>query len=593
MPPYFDQAQIHAALRNQAIPTLEALAANEDVRNHLLRRFDRSDPPPYVSSTESSLHEMSPPRESRLPEDVLEIMERPITDEERNLMVFSYGLGSDLAPNYMYLREAKREIRRLIHAGRRMFSYKKGGRREGVMARHNIKHRWEKLGIWNPAWGFPGRNVTPEDAIFKWKWPWQQQNSGDDFISEDAEVQQLVRRALQLRQNLRRGEHAPVIPRSHPGPDTSASEGESFLISRPWFLFLVELTEEKIRFDRIDWDERRRYNYNPRTQVIKWWKERGDWREENREGWSEGEPTDPWGYWKWRHESPSPEPEDMTPIANNVNGNPLDAEGMDFTPSEIDDLEMIERATPEQPEMFWTKPIDEYGGTLPGQMLERPKPSKDTTFWTGEPSANPLFPLFRSVDRPPPPAAEPEVVPEENDEAPKRTRRPGRPPRAVRGRPPPPPPPPPGAEEEVPPEEDDSAPPKKIKRAGRPRNAVPGAASAAAAAAAPPPPQNPPRRSARIAGMKRAAEQQSPLPAASNKKAKTDKQSRAAASAAQPATRTKAKPRAPRGGAAAQPKRGPGRPKKQDPKGPSTVTKRKPTTDLAPPPKSAKRKRAR
>ena len=39
--------------------------------------------------------------------------------------------------------------------------------------------------------------------------------------------------------------------------------------------------------------------------------------------------------WKWRHESPSPEPEDLTVLE----GGELD---MDFTPSEVDALEAID-----------------------------------------------------------------------------------------------------------------------------------------------------------------------------------------------------------------------------------------------------------
>ncbi|KAK3382007.1 hypothetical protein B0H63DRAFT_217895 [Podospora didyma] len=51
MPPFFDRVHLHQAVSNQAVPVLEAIAVNDNLRS--LRRFERDDPPPYVSSTES------------------------------------------------------------------------------------------------------------------------------------------------------------------------------------------------------------------------------------------------------------------------------------------------------------------------------------------------------------------------------------------------------------------------------------------------------------------------------------------------------------------------------------------------------------
>ena len=73
--------------------------------------------------------------------------------------------------------------------------------------------------------------------------------------------------------------------------------------------------------------------------------------------------------WKWRHESPSPEPEDLTPL------NTMD---MEFTPSEVDALEAIPAPTP-PPERIYYPPGDprrEPGsGLFAGPLIDLPTPS--------------------------------------------------------------------------------------------------------------------------------------------------------------------------------------------------------------------------
>jgi hypothetical protein len=48
---------------------------------------------------------------------------------------------------------------------------------------------------------------------------------------------------VQLRRNLAYGEYAPPPPRSRLRDDSSTSEAESFIISRPWFVWEVEKFE--------------------------------------------------------------------------------------------------------------------------------------------------------------------------------------------------------------------------------------------------------------------------------------------------------------------------------------------------------------
>ena len=346
---------------------LEAIAENEFLRKHTLRRFERDEPPPYVSSTESSdidEDDRKPLQEGPALEELRAVMDRPIDDEE--VRDIALALESLATPGDFYHSEVWREEHRLNAyrpAKVKIFRGNKGIRRLGVMARHNVKRRWEKLGIWNPEWGFPGRNLRPGDKITKWKWRWEQHDADD---SESGNVPattstQLVTRAVRQRQKLRRGENAPVIPCSHLKQDVTAAEAESFLISRPWFVFRLELEEEETRIRRLSPFDEGRLPRTERGQVIERWNERGDWREEFNE-------TGLVDSWKWRHESPSPEPEDLSPL-DKMKDSPLDNTDIDLTPSEIDDLETIELPNSKQPENYW-EILSEYGISFPGQRLD-------------------------------------------------------------------------------------------------------------------------------------------------------------------------------------------------------------------------------
>lgn len=551
MPPFVDHVQFQEAVSHQALPVLEAIAANDNLRS--LRRFERDDPPPYVSSTESEELDpadlIPPPRGRPMPEELKAIMERPFDDDELNDIAFS--LENIVYPDWIYYKEAWSEDYRLDMGCRgplpQMFRGMNGSRREGVIVRHNVKRRWEKLGVWNPEWGFAGRKMQPEDYARMWKWTWQQHDRPDGYnpIARD-----LVARALRLRRNLRRGEHAPMLPRSHPGQDTTVAQAEAFLISRPWFIFAVESAEEWARYYRLSIEDRRRYPYSSRSQVIKWWRERGDWRDEfNRKGSVTA--------WKWRHESPSPEPEDLTPVGN-MQDSPLGvAEEMGFTPSEIDELETIELPESEQPEGFWALDEQALPPFFPGQrqdadaritkqwkerMEENEKAKaegREPPFKWGVERFN-LGPLFggspQAVQHKESSPGEHEASIELQEDA------------------------------SEPQREAACPPPQKRRRLHRhqTRDGVDGAQDQDQ-------PLSPPsRRSARIAGMKRPAEPP-PSQTAPNKRPRRGAAPEATASAARPTsqetrrTRTRLVPTRPppKEKTETQPKRGPGRPRKE------------------------------
>ncbi|KAK1673184.1 hypothetical protein BDP55DRAFT_670471 [Colletotrichum godetiae] len=223
-----------------------------------------------------------------------------------------------------------------------------------------MKKRWEKLGIWNPVWGFSGRNVKPNDDPFKWRWKWDQE-TGEETDRQPAE-EDLITRTLLARKDLRRGEHVPIEPQPSLVQDATASEAETFLTSRPWFLYKLEVTEEKQRAGRVSLkDQQQLPQGSCAEQVIERWKERGDWKDEYDE--------DGVTSWKWRHESPAPELEDLTPIQSMAESDLLDASVIEFTPSELDELEINELPWNEQPETYWVTPkgLERLPG-FPGEM---------------------------------------------------------------------------------------------------------------------------------------------------------------------------------------------------------------------------------
>jgi hypothetical protein len=559
MPPFFDRVHLYQAVSNQAVPALEAIAVNDNLRS--LHRFERDDPPPYVSSTESEELDdadlIPPPRGRSMPEELIAIMERPIDNDE--LDSISAFMRSIVRPDYFYYTEAKREHYRVDNHVRgprlEMFRELNGARREGVIVRHNVKRRWEKLGVWNPQWGFAGRKMQPSDNFRRWTWWWQPKGAADDGNRAYHDACELVARALRLRQNLRRGEHAPVLPRSRLGQDTTAAQAEAFLISRPWFVFQIEVAEEKTRYFRLSVEDQRRYPYSARSQVIKWWKERGDWRDEfNRGNWVTA--------WKWRHESPSPEPEDLAPI-NNMVDSPLDAAAdMEFTPSEVDELETIELPESEQPEGFWVIEEGDLPPSFPGQMVDGD--ARARKLWKemaeraeiARAEGRPVNPLFEPCEDKffseshffgPPQVVEHEAFTELQGDASEPQREPAYPP------------------------------PQKRRRL-RQRQPRDGVNEAQEQDHSPPPPL---RRSARIAGMKRPAE---PLPSqtASNKRPRGRAVPKTPAPAAQSATQETQRRRArpvparppPKIETETRPNRGLGRRRKQNEPGTRSAMKK-------------------
>ncbi len=354
----FDDWQIANAMQNEVVPALERFAENEALRDRALRRFERDEPPRYVSSTEED-----DDYDDEIPslDELTQVLDEPLSD--RDLDTVAIRMERHYQPGVRYEVEAAQERDRLALAARlacentRQYFVQYGSAADGragdervnIIIRRNIKRRWEKLGVWNPEWGFPDRveNPQPNDDTRTWKWPWQHGDAAADWSDKGEDdlgamarnPRHPVTRAIELRRGRRRSEHSPVIPHSRLQTDASASQGESFITSRPWFMFQVEGCEDWERLARVPLRTHHFYgNKAPFLSVRDQWRERGDWKEE-------------WPYeerhqsrqvigWKWRHESPSPEPEDHDRLDNPT---------LDLTPSEIDALEAVRPPTPPPP----------------------------------------------------------------------------------------------------------------------------------------------------------------------------------------------------------------------------------------------------
>ncbi|KAI2606490.1 uncharacterized protein GGS25DRAFT_533576 [Hypoxylon fragiforme] len=273
-----------------------------------------------------------------------EAQERPLDDKEKAEIV--QQSRRCLTPRYLYTRDAMREARRIDAAhGPQLFAGRRGRRRKGVLVRHNVKRRWQKLGIWNNVggvWGIPGRRKrrgardsdSDDCGSWQWWWLWWWRRLCDpiaDAPEDLSSAAEIMRFSLDQ-------QHV-AQPRPAPGTTTPA-DAQAFLASRPWFVYARSVVEEMVK--------RRRWRSSPpgsnpseaEDAVRARWRERGDWDDAR---WDDDD-DDAVHAWKWRWESPSPEPEDLGPVAR-MRAAPLEvAAEMGFTPSETDEMEEIERS---------------------------------------------------------------------------------------------------------------------------------------------------------------------------------------------------------------------------------------------------------
>ena len=359
---------------NSITPTLQRMEDDPLFLEHRRHRFDSVPPPPYSSGSITQFPTPGPfPAAAQVNIDLDEVYRKPLSDKEKG----SFRRMRYYHPCCRYEDEVRFERDRIDREYRRRDEYcnplyhgpdligRSGQRRFSIMARNSIKKRWERLGVWNPEWGIPDRvNREPKDCTIDWKWRWECTKPHVDryFSQQPLEFRQAnwpsreeeVADERAVRVHLERQgcwDEALVSQNVHTeNPTEPHVDDHEFLItSRPWYVWQLEVREEEIRLRRCERDVF--YHAEARENVTERWKEKGYWKE----NWPS------LAGWKWKHESPSPEPVDPNEI--------------DFTSSEIDAMEEIPPPTPpkiilptERREPTWSRLF----GYLPGYDPNNP-----------------------------------------------------------------------------------------------------------------------------------------------------------------------------------------------------------------------------
>ncbi|KIX07198.1 uncharacterized protein Z518_01851 [Rhinocladiella mackenziei CBS 650.93] len=353
---------INPARLNAIMPTLQRMEDDPAFLEYRERRFNQDEPPPYSSHSTTRLPtpDLFPPTADDI--DVDELLRKPLSDYEINLI---RGRFKRYHPRDRYDDEVRQEKKRIDDAySRRDANYiplyrgpdligRPGQQREYIMARHSIKKRWQQLGVWNPEWGVPTDELGGfgnDDGPYSWAWdrkpryikrkfnylPHEEKMASWPSPDEETPNERAIR--LHLSREGRWSETLK-LQSSEAGKlyDVDADDRESLIMTRPWYVWALEVAEEEVRLNRDPKQSLVDVYYPARANVTARWKEKGYWKDswsKNALGNWMGDLRDLPG-WKWRHESPSPEPPD-----------PND---MEFTPSEIDALEAIRPPTPPSP----------------------------------------------------------------------------------------------------------------------------------------------------------------------------------------------------------------------------------------------------
>ncbi|EEP80244.1 predicted protein [Uncinocarpus reesii 1704] len=346
---------MNPARLNAIMPALQRMEEDPAFLERTRHRFDNSDPPPPYSS--GSITRLPTPDPFQ-PVANSNNLDKPPRKPKKDRIEDEY---------------CKRdENRKPLYHGPSLHG-RAGQQRLRIMIRHSIKKRWERLGVWQPEWGIP-RRVRCRDNDEPTNWCWRRNGcwKRDDipyverkFDSLPPEVQMASwpsldeehpsERAVRLYLK-ERGEWDETLDPPPPVAGSTLSfavDDRDLIITRPWFMWHVEIHDEEMRLRRHS--NCSEFWHTSRRNVATRWKEKGCWK-------------DSWGDepgWRWRHESPSPEPPDPS--------------CMEFTPCEIDAFEEIPPPSP------------------------RPAPNPVRPMSLAEPRTVPRVRLFEGLDLPIPP----------------------------------------------------------------------------------------------------------------------------------------------------------------------------------------------
>ena len=347
---------LNPTLMNRVASTLQRLQDDPEVLDRTRRRFDADEPPPPCSPATIT----DPPSPTffaqRSEHEINELVRQPLDNEELYWVRKSFGAYHAGA---RFRKEARQEEQRIRDEWGKRDEYwrplyrgpdligRPGMERLEIMVRNGVRKRWERLCVWNPEWGMPGRvNKGANDNTAEWRWKWEKprqvhvsrglkeyEEEKEKWPTQDKEGPnaRAIRRLLQSKGQW--GErYGPALAEDSHATEVDIDPDESRITSRPWFWWDLEVGEEVKRLRRAPHLDMPVYEKAKKNAKARW-QTQGDWKDTWRD--TPG--------WKWRHESPSPEPED-----------PND---MDFSPSEIDALEAIPPPTPTPPLHFKPCPV--------------------------------------------------------------------------------------------------------------------------------------------------------------------------------------------------------------------------------------------
>jgi len=339
---------INAVRLNGINGTLQRMQDDPEALQRAMARFDEpppDEPPPPYSSYTSTQPATPTFRVQLTAEETDELVRRPLNNEE--LFRFRRGLRA-YRPAHQFDVEAKKErerindvssnrdsMGRLVYRGPNIFR-RAGSQRLDIMVRNSIRKRWEALGFWNPEWGIPimglrfGDNRHPDEWSWNWRTrpvrgkyqtkPFAEQVASWPPRDEEHVDERAIRRYFENKGQWIETQ-APSNPDTAITMEEEVDQNEARITTRPWYQWAIEVLEEAIKLSRTD-DTGYADREAAAVKIREQWKAKGDWK-------------DSWGDspgWRWKHESPSPEPEDPNE--------------MDFSPSEIDALEAIQPPTP-------------------------------------------------------------------------------------------------------------------------------------------------------------------------------------------------------------------------------------------------------
>lgn len=339
MAPHYDVVDTMRAMQYEAIPALNALADNPRNLERGYQRFE--DPPSYRSrqtaseadtaETDSNPDLQDFPNFNTPPEyeqdeeparrEFATILEKPLdnTEVERAATQLIFDSQPPQYASWRFAEELEAEVTRISR-----FLFDRGAcssrtrnmfngvlAKEHVIARHFVRKRWKRLGVWNDTWDTVG------DDYSEWSWAWEKRPL--PYTSKN----HMIRHAMRLRWKAPRNGKTVTCKSDKPLPAWSDKKGESFLISRPWFAFRLEIQEEVARLDRLTFENRITMKKSLADIVSNRWREQGLWNDEWNKLQYNGKPV---VGWTWPDEPPAPELEDVSQL------NAMDE--MDLTPTE-------------------------------------------------------------------------------------------------------------------------------------------------------------------------------------------------------------------------------------------------------------------